>query len=128
MSDEPPVLEKDAYKRAIRAYVEATDWVTFADLHKRFAGDARFDTEMALPGKRVVWSGLPRPMIAAILELLDERALAAVPGHKSAYVKDGRVLKLPVEKSVPSGGHDEPHWYPVLLRPMRAAVEDAEAE
>ena len=117
----PPTLaDKADFKRAVRQYVEATDWVTFADLHKRFARDAREPTQIELPGRRVVWSGMPRAMIDAILELLDEGRIAAVPGHKSAYVKDGRVLKLPVERTVPPEGHAEPHWYPVLLRPIEA--------
>ncbi|MCE2391826.1 MAG: hypothetical protein J4G09_10150 [Proteobacteria bacterium] len=118
--DPPPLTDKDDFKRAVRRYVESTDWVTFADLHKRFARDSREETQIELPGRRVVWSGLPRAMIDAVLELLDEGLLAAVPGHKSAYVKDGRVLKLPVERTVPPEGHEEPHWYPVLLRPIEA--------
>ena len=126
--DAPPLSEKSDFKRAVLAYVETTDWVTFADLHKRFARDAREPTQIELPGRRVVWSGLPRAMIDAILELLDEGRLAAVPGHKSAYAKDGRVLKLPVERTVPPEGHAEPHWYPVLLRPIAAVRGEREEE
>ena len=117
---------KDAYKSEVLAYVTETDFVSFAALHKRLAGDAREETQIALPGNRIVWSGLPQPLIAAILELLDEGALAAVPGHRSHYVKDGRVLKLPVEKTIPPEGHAEPHWFPVLLRPMDAVREEQE--
>lgn len=115
---------KDEYKAAIREHVESSDWVSFAELHKRFAGDENWDTRLELPGNRVVWTGLPHPMIDAVLELVDEGALAAVPGHKSAYVRAGRVLTLPVEKTIPPGGHAEPHWYPVLLRPMKAVHAD----
>lgn len=117
---------KDEYQAAILEYVDATDWVSFAELHRRFAGDANFETQIALPGNRVVWSGLPLPMIEAVLALLEEGALAAVPGSKSAYVRAGRVLKLPVEKACPPEGHAEPHWYPVLLRPMKAVREETE--
>ncbi len=122
------MTSKDEYKAAIREHVEATDWVSFAELHKRFAGDVNYDTRMELPGNRVVWTGLPHPMIDAVFELLDEGALAAVPGHKSAYVRAGRVLDLPVEKTIPPEGHAEPHWYPVLLRPMKAVHEEAGLE
>jgi len=66
----------------------------------------------------VIWRGLPRPVIDAVLALLDEQVLAAIPGHKSAYKKDGRVLPLPVEKAPPTEGHPTPHWFPVLLRLM----------
>ena len=121
------MTEKATYKAQIRAYVETTDFVTFAELHKRLAGDAREETELALPGNRVVWAGLPRVMLDAILELLAEEALAAVPCHKSAYVRAGRVLKLPIERTVPPEGHAEPHWFTVLLRPMAAVLEE-EAE
>lgn len=117
---------KDVFKQQVLEYVNATDFVTFAALHKQFAGDAREPHEIALPGHRVIWSGMPRALFDAILELLDEGALASVPGHKSAYVHDGRVLKLPVEKTIPPQGHAEPHWYPVLLRPMHAARSDSE--
>ena len=124
MSDWPP---KAAFKAEIEAYVCATDWVTFAQLHKRFAPEARESTQIELPGKRIVWSGLPQPMLEAILELLDEGVLASVPCHRSAYVADGRVLSLPVEKTIPPEGHAEPHWFPVILRPMTAVLAEDES-
>jgi hypothetical protein len=107
----------------ILAFVRERDFVTFAALHKHFAGDAREDTEMVLPGNRVVWAGLPLPIIEAVLALLDQGRLASVPGNKAAYRRDGRVLNLPVERR--PGPHAEPHWFPVLLRTMEAARADA---
>jgi hypothetical protein len=115
---------KAAYKAAVRAQVERDDWVTFAALHKRLAGDAREATEIVLPGNRVIWAGMPRALFDAILELLDEAVLAAKPVHPSAYRRDGRVLSLPVEKTIPSEGHAEPHWFPVALRPMAAVLAE----
>ena len=117
---------REEYAEMVLHYVNGRDWVTFADLHKRFAGDAREETEISLPGNRVVWTGLPAALIDAILGLLESGQLAAVPIHKSAYIKDGRVLKLPVEKFLPPEGHAEPHWYPVCLRPMQTLLEEAE--
>jgi len=113
-------------KERILRFVDEHDWVTFARLHRHFAGDAREPTELALPGNRIVWSGLPRPVADAVLELLDEERLAALPGSKGAYRRDGRVLNLPVERYVPAEGHAEPHWFPVLLRSARAVGADAE--
>ena len=49
---EPPLEE------AVLDYVREHDFVTFAALHKHFAGDAREETEIALPGNRVVWADL----------------------------------------------------------------------
>ena len=115
---------RQEYKVCVLAYVTEHDFVSFAALHKHFAGDAREQTQIALPGNRIVWSGMPRLLVDAILELVEERALAAVPAHKSHYVRDGRVLKLPVEKTVPPDGHAEPHWFPVLLRPMQAVIDE----
>ena len=51
---------KDEYRTAVLAQVEADDWVTFAALHKRLAGDSREPTEIVLPGNRVIWTGMPR--------------------------------------------------------------------
>jgi hypothetical protein len=116
----------DDLKAAILAFVRERDYVTFAALHKHFAGDAREPTEIALPGNRVVWAGLPKPVIDAVLELLAAQALAAVPGSKGAYRHDGRVLDLPVERRPPP--HPSPHWFPVLLRPMEAVRAEQEAE
>ncbi len=115
---------KDEYKVAVRAFVERDDWVTFAALHKNLARDAREATEIVLPGNRVIWSGMPRELFDAILELLDEEVLAAKPVHLSAYKRDGRVLALPVEKIIPPEGHSEPHWFPVALRPMSAVLAE----
>ncbi|MEE2704299.1 MAG: hypothetical protein VX614_09805 [Myxococcota bacterium] len=119
----PNWQSKERYKSEVLAYVTGTDWVSFADLHKRFAPDAREATEIVLPGNRVVWRGMPQPLFDAVLELVEQGQLAAVPGHRSAYKKDGRILKLPIEKSIPPEGHAEPHWFPVLLRPAQAAGE-----
>ena len=115
---------KDEYRTAVLAQVEADDWVTFAALHKRLAGDSREPTEIVLPGNRVIWTGMPRELFDAILELLDEGRLAAKPVHHSAYRRDGRVLALPVEKAIPPDGHAEPHWFPVALRPMAAVLAE----
>lgn len=122
------VAEKERLKREVLAYVRERDFVTFAALHERFAGDARAATEIALPGRRVVWAGMPKPLIDAILELLEGSQLAALPCHRSAYRRDGRVLDLPVEKAPPERGHERPHWYPVWLRPIEAVRGEAGSE
>lgn len=127
MSDGQP---KDAadWEEQVLAYVAEHDFVTFAALHKHFAGDAREQTQLALPGNRVVWAGAPKELFDAVLALLERELLASIPGHKSAYKRDGRVLDLPVEKAPPREPHAEPHWFPVLLRTMEAVrAETAEA-
>ncbi len=112
-------------KAEILAFVRERDFVTFAALHKQFAGDSRDGTELTLPGNRVVWLGLPLPVIDAVLALLGEQALAAQPAPLAAYKRDGRVLPLPVERRPPSEPHTEPHWFPVWLRPMEAVLAEA---
>jgi hypothetical protein len=118
-----------ALEAAVLAFVRERDYVSFAALHKHFAGDAREPTEIALPGNRVIWAGLPKPLIDAVLALLESGRLAAIPGNVAAYRRDGRVLSLPVEKRPPTEPHAEPHWFPVLLRPIEAVLaEEAEGE
>ena len=112
---------------AVLAFVREHDYVTFAALHKQFAGDARESTEIALHGNRVVWAGLPKPVIDAVLGLLEEGRLAAIPGNLAAYRRDGRVLSLPVEKRPPQVPHAEPHWFPVLLRPMELVLAEQDS-
>jgi hypothetical protein len=114
----------EALQEQILAFVRERDFVTFAALHKHFAGDAREDTEIVLPGNRVIWAGLPLPIINAVLALLDSGRLASVPGNKAAYRRDGRVLNLKVERRPEP--HAEPQWFPVLLRTIEAARADAE--
>lgn len=113
-----------ALEEAVLRFVREHDYVTFAALHKHFAGDAREPTEIALPGNRVVWAGLPPPLIDAVLALLEQGRLAAIPGNLAAYRRDGRVLSLPVEKRPPQQPHAEPHWFPVLLRPMELVLAE----
>ena len=116
-----------ALEDALLLFVREHDYVTFAALHKHFAGDARESTEIALPGNRVIWAGLPKPLIDAVLALLDQGRLAAIPGNLAAYRRDGRVLALPVEKRPPREPHAEPHWFPVLLRPMELVLAEQES-
>ena len=118
MTEAPAELQE-----RILAFVRERDFVTFAALHKHFAGDARDDTEIVLRGNRVIWAGLPLPIIDAVLALLDQGRLASVPGSRAAYRRDGRVLKLPVERRAEP--HEKPEWFPVLLRTMEAARADA---
>ncbi|MBM4384596.1 MAG: hypothetical protein FJ091_14680 [Deltaproteobacteria bacterium] len=123
MSDRPsgPELED-----AILAFVRERDWVTFAALHKHFAGDERHETEMVLPGNRVIWAGLTLDVIHAVLALLEQGRLASLPGSKAAYRRDGRVLNLPIERRAEP--HDEPQWFPVLLRAMDAVLADEQEQ
>ena len=116
-----------ALEDSLLAFVREHDYVTFAALHKHFAGDAREPTEIALAGNRVVWAGLPTPLIDAVLALLDQGRLAAIPGNLAAYRRDGRVLALPVERRPPREPHAEPHWFPVLLRPMELVLAEQES-
>jgi len=116
----------DPLQEEVLAFVRGRDYVTFAALHKHFAGDAREETEIALPGNRVIWAGLPKPLIDAVLALLDAGRLAAIPGNFAAYQRDGRVLALPVEKRPPREPHAEPHWFPVLLRAMEVVLAEEE--
>ncbi len=110
----------------VLAYVREHDFVTFAALHRHFAGDAREPTEIVLPGNRVVWAGAPRALFDAVQALLERGALASIAGSRAAYVRDGRVLALPVERHPPREPHAEPHWFPVLLRPMEAVLAEQE--
>lgn len=120
----PP--QDEALEARVLAFVRERDFVTFAALHKHFAGDAREEAEILLPGLRVVWAGLPKPVIDAVLALLERGALAAVPAPRAAYVRDGRVLDLPVEKRPPP--HPERRWFPVWLRPIEAVRAETRAE
>jgi len=113
-----------ALEDAVLRFVRERDYVTFAALHEHFAGNAREPTEIALPGNRVVWAGLPKPLIDAVLALLEQGRLAAIPGNLAAYRRDGRVLSLPLEKRPPREPHAEPHWFPVLLRPMELVLAE----
>lgn len=121
-------MSDPALEEAVLAFVRERDWVSFAALHAHFAGDAREPTEIALPGNRVIWAGLPKPVIDAVLALLDAGRLAALPGNLAAYRRDGRVLALPVEKRPPREPHAEPHWFPVLLRPMERVLAEQPEE
>jgi len=114
----------DALEQQVLAYVREHDYVTFAALHQHFAGDTREETQIELPGNRVIWAGAPRELFDAVLALLEQGQLASIPGHQAAYKRDGRVLDLPVEKTPPREPHAEPHWFPVLLRPMEAVLAE----
>ena len=53
-----------ALMERVLAYVREHDWVSFAALHREFAGDAREETQIELPGNRVIGAGMPVPRTA----------------------------------------------------------------
>lgn len=52
----------------------------------------------------------------ALTELLDEQVIHMVPAQFLTYLIDGATLTLPLAKSTVD--YKQPHWLPVVLRPV----------
>jgi hypothetical protein len=108
---------------AIAAYVQHYDWVTFAELCRRFESYTATagNTALELRPNVVVWVGMSETFAAAITTLIGERRVFMHPCATLSYMIDGGMLTMPLAKDPPPAGYTRPRWLPVALRvvPLR---------
>ena len=103
---------------AIEAYIRHYDWVTFAELQRKFAeyfptrGDFEIEGSFA---NVILWTGLDREFAEAIERLGKSERIAYAPASRLTYLIDGQTLSLPIVKQARS--YKQPHWLPVCFRP-----------
>lgn len=112
-------------KERILQYIEHNDYVTFAELNRRFGnaftsgGHAIYLSE---PRNIVVWVNMTEEASAAIMELLSEQQIWMRPASSILiYAVDGCMLRMPLARQ--ARRYKEPHWFPVTLRPGAPPVD-----
>jgi len=101
-------------------YVETRDWVTYAELTRRYGEQAKGDYQHHMPSMNIIfWPGMSEKFVEA-LEALSQSKPKRIHPHPSSllvYLIDGGMLELPLARRPPKNGYKKPHWAPMSFRP-----------
>ena len=112
-----PVLSIEQMKQDILWYVAQYDYVSLAELARRYGAQAQGDHAIEIQENLLIWANISGTFSDALLQLRKEGAIHIHPSSVLVYFVDGMTLKFPIAKRPPPGGYKEPHWIPVTLRP-----------
>jgi hypothetical protein len=114
-----PCLTLEEMKEDILRYIEHYDWVTIAEMIRRYEDQAEGENQWEAESDKniVFYTGLSEKLINALRELLREKKAHLHPASWLAYMLDGGALTLPLAQKPPRGGYRKPHWMPVCFRP-----------
>lgn len=103
------------------SYIEANDYVSFAELERWLADrgeDVQGDYGVELHGNVFIWAGVSK-RFCDIVEALHQHVDLEPCSSLLVYLTDGKLLQLPIAKRPPRSGYKDPHWLPVTLRPKQ---------
>jgi len=114
-----PDLTLEEMKEDLLRYVEEYDWVSIAELKRRYGDQANGDYLWVTDSddNMVFYAGLSRQMLSALWDLLGEKKVHLHPASFLTYLVDGGVLVFPLVRNPPRGGYKKLHWLPICLRP-----------
>jgi hypothetical protein len=118
MNTESANPEKTArIKATLLAYIREHRYgLSFVNLKDAVGADADGNYELAYaPNPSILfWQGMSAEFVAAVGELMTERAIELNSTPSLTYMIDGRMLRLPLAKRLRH--YKEPHWAPVSVR------------
>ena len=108
----------ETLKDRVRAYIESTDYVSYAELAHRFPEFKGGDYATFLAENLVLWANMTQEAADAINALRAEGHIKIQPSSIFVYLADGMTMSLPIAKRVRA--YKKPHWAPTTLRPASA--------
>jgi len=112
-------LTLEEFKSDICQYVRFMDWVSFAEMRRRYGSQAQGEYTLRLPRfpNIILFEGLSYIFCSAISDLLIEKKIHPHGSSPLVYLIDGMEIQLPLAKRKPlSGDYKRPHWLPVTFR------------
>jgi hypothetical protein len=106
-------------KDRVVAYIQATDYVSYAELSNRFSEFRDGDLAISMRENLYLWAGMTQEAVDAIQALREEGAITVKPSSLLVYLADGRSLSFPIARRVRD--YKKPHWAPTTLRPAGKA-------
>jgi hypothetical protein len=107
--------ETASLKDRVMAYIEATDYVSYAELANRFSEFKDGEFAISLRQNLILWVNMTEDAVQAIDELRAEKRITVNPSSLLVYLADGMSLNMPIAKRVRD--YKKPHWVPTTLRP-----------
>jgi hypothetical protein len=126
MTAEPPGPDFSPAASIILDLVRRYPAMTFPALqgHLEAAGIPAFgDESMWLDKNIILWTGMSKEMVAAVLELRQGKVVHLLPCPELNYLDDGEALNLPIARRPPPNGYATTHWAPSVLHPGPAPSE-----
>lgn len=102
-------------KEQVLAYIKETDYVTFAELQRRFPEFRDGDFSLSARENHILWVNMTEDAVNAITQLREEGLIVATPSQMLTYLIDGMTLTFPLAKG--ARAYKKPHWAPVVWRP-----------
>lgn len=113
-----PPLSQETMMEDILWYVKHYDYVSIAELRRRYEGQSEGDIAMVNDKDRniILFTGLSQLLYDSLTHLLKERLIHIHQANILTYLADGVILQLPLAQRPPPQGYKEPHWLPVCFR------------
>ena len=112
-------LTLEEFKEDICLYVKLYDWVSIAEMKRRYGSQAQGEYALTLPHSPniLLFSGVSELFCKALSDVIAEKRIHPHGSSTLTYLIDGEILRLPLAKRKPArGDYKTPHWLPVTFR------------
>lgn len=111
-------LTLEDFKEDICLYIRRYDWVSVAELKRRYdkEGDGTHALTLDRHPNVLVYANLSELLTQALIELLKGGQIHAHPAHALTYMIDGGLMQLPLAKRISEQDYRKPHWLPLCFR------------
>jgi len=112
-------LTLEEFKDDICLYVKLYDWVSIAELKRRYGPQAQGEYSLNLPRSPniLLFAGVSGLFCKALEEVILEKRIHPHSSSYLVYLIDGEILRLPLAQRMPAAGdYKSPHWLPVTFR------------
>jgi len=104
------------------AFVKLNGCPTFREIEDEFPDFFGGDCSFGMPEKNILyWVGLSETGGDSIEAAVRSKVVEMRPTHIMNYVADGRILNLPLAKTLRV--YKKPHWIPVAFYPAKGLVD-----
>jgi hypothetical protein len=107
--------ETASLKDRVVAYIESTDYVSYAELASHFPEFKDGEFAISLRQNLILWVNMTQEAAQVVEELRAEKRIVVNPSSLLVYLCDGMSLNMPIAKRVRD--YKKPHWAPTTLRP-----------
>jgi hypothetical protein len=114
-------LASDIMETRIYDYLRRKSGVSLAEMTRDVMGFRGDDVWETAGTNVVIWSGMSRAAITAMLELIRSEKIVPTVSNLLVYAFDGSVLDMPIARGTRKK-YTKPHWLPTVFAGNRVAA------